>query len=160
MSAVDIGRLVRSLGRTYSELTGDGVIEEQALTPFLKNNENEDLVHKPLPGMELWFWAGTMKLERIVITLIPRTADAPAYKGELPMPFVHQMTQLSIRAILGEPHKSKGPAKLPPPIGVTGGWDAYRLDGSIHPNAEVAIQFLADKSACGLAFRLIDKGHD
>lgn len=160
MSSVDIGRLVRNLGRTYSELTREGVIEKQDLIPFLKNNENEDLVHKPVPGMELWFWADTMRLERIVITLIPRTADTPTYKGELPLPFVHQMTQLSIRAILGEPHKSKGPAKLPFPIGITGGWDAYGLDSSIHPNAEVAIQFLADKSACGLAFRLINKGHD
>lgn len=70
------------------------------------------------------------------------------------------MDQAGVRAVLGEPYRSKGPAKLPPPIGVTGGWDAYRLGKPVHPNAEVAIQFLGDKSASGLAFRLINKGHD
>ena len=70
------------------------------------------------------------------------------------------MDQASVRARLGEPYRSKGPAKLPPPIGTTGGWDAYRLGNTVHPNAEVAIQYLGDKSVSGLSFRLIDKGHD
>ena len=54
----------------------------------------------------------------------------------------------------------RAPIKLPLPAGNTGGWDAYRLDGSLHQNAEVAIQFMADKSVSGLAFRVIKKEDD
>lgn len=160
MDAVTINRLVRGLGRTYSELLTDGLLHEGALAPLFKEGENEDLIQKPAPGIELWFWAETKKLERIVITLSTLIEGDPIYTGELPAPFTHRMDQAGVRALLGEPYRSKGPAKLPPPIGVTGGWDAYRLGKTVHSNAEVAIQFLGDKSASGLAFRLIDKGHD
>ena len=128
--------------------------------PLISEGKNEDLVQKPTPGIELWFWAETRRLERIVITLSALVDGDPVYTGELPNPFTHKMDQAGIRTLLGEPYQSKGPAKLPPPIGVTGGWDAYRLAQVFHPNAEVVVQFLADKSAGGLAFCLIDKGHD
>jgi hypothetical protein len=78
-----------------------------------------------------------------------------------PAPFAHRMDQATtVRTMLGEPYRSKGPAKLPPPIGVTGGWDAYRLARAVHTNAEVVIQFSVDTSASGIAFRLINRGHE
>ncbi|MFD2642341.1 DUF6392 family protein [Pseudomonas japonica] len=160
MNAKEIINLVSSLGRTYKDLVAAGQIQDRALIPLFKEGENEDLIYKPAPGMELWFWAETTRLERIVITLIARTEGTSVYSGELPIPFTHKMDQVSIHEKLGKPDHSKGPAKLPPPFGMTGGWDAYRLDQTIHPNAEVAIQFREDRSASGLAFRLIDKGHD
>lgn len=160
MDAMTINRLVRGLGRTYSDLISEGLLREGGLVPLFKVGENEDFIHKPAPGIELWFWAETKKLERIVITLSTLIGGDPIYTGELPTPFSRHMNQAGVRALLGEPYLSKGPAKLPPPIGVTGGWDAYRLGKTVHPNAEVAIQFLGDKSASSLVFRLIDKGHD
>lgn len=160
MDAMTINRLIRGLGRTYNELLADGLLHEGALTPLFEEGENEDLIQKPAPGIELWFWAETERLERVVITLTTLTEGDPVYTGELPTPFTHNMDQAGVRALLGEPYRSKAPVKLPPPIGVTGGWDAYRLGDALHPNAEVAIQFLGDKSASGLAFRLINKGHD
>ncbi|MFD2640983.1 DUF6392 family protein [Pseudomonas japonica] len=160
MDANTIISLVKGLGRTHEELVMARLIQDTALTPLFKEGDNEDLIHKPVPGISLWFWAETSRLERIVITLVPRDKGIPAYTGELPLPFTRKMNQAGVHAALGVPDRSQGPAKLPLPAGMTGGWDAYRLDRALHHNAEVAIQFMADKSASGLAFRLIDKGHD
>lgn len=160
MDAVMINRLVRGLGRTYEELLADGVIQDSPPTPLFSSGENEDLILKPEPGIELWFWAQTKRLERIVVTLAELVKGDPVYCGELPTPFVHSMDQTSVRAMLGEPYQSRGPAKLPPPIGSTGGWDAYRLGHATHANAEAVAQYLANKSVCGLAFTLVNKGHD
>lgn len=38
---------------------------------------------------------------------------------------------------------SQGPVKMPQPTGMIGGWDAYRLDRSIHPNGKVLFQYTA-----------------
>ena len=160
MEAVTINRLIKGLGRTYEALLADGLVRGAPPTPLFTEGENEDLIQKPAPGIELWFWAETHRLERIVITLSALVDGDPVYTGELPNPFTHKMSQASVRTLLGEPYQSKGPAKLPPPIGVTGGWDAFRLGHTFHPNAEVAIQYLGDHCAAGLAFCLINKGHD
>lgn len=160
MDATTINRFVRALGSTYGELLADGLAQGKMPAPLFNEGENEDLVQQLVPGIELWFWADTSRLERISVTLQQLVDRDTTYTGELPTPFTHNMDQASVRARLGEPYRSKGPAKLPPPIGTTGGWDAYRLGNTVHPNAEVAIQYLGDKSVSGLSFRLIDKGHD
>lgn len=160
MDAVTINRLVKGLGRTYDALLADGLVRGAPLAPLFTEGKNEDLIQKPAPGIELWFWAETRRLERIVITLSALVDGDLVYTGELPNPFTHNMDQTGVRALLGEPYQSKGPAKLPPPIGVTGGWDAYRLGQTYHSNAEVVVQYLGDHSAGGLAFCLMDKGHD
>lgn len=159
MDAVTINRLARGLGRTYEELLSEGVIQGIPV-PLCSEGMNEDLILKPAPGIELWFWAESKRLERVVITLATLVEGDPLYTDELPTPFTHKMDQESVRALLGAPYQSKGPVKLPPPIGVTGGWDAYRLTQTFHPNAEIVVQYLGDKSAAGLAFELIDKDHD
>ncbi|OLS62230.1 DUF6392 family protein [Pseudomonas putida] len=160
MNAEKLISLVKGLGRTYKELIAENLIRNEPLRPLFKEGENEDLIQKVEPGMELWFWEKTERLERITVTLASYFEGETVYVGELPLPFTHKMDQPSVHARLGVPDRSLGPTKLPLPIGMTGGWDAYRLDGSLHQNAEVAIQFGADKVAVGLAFRLIDTGHD
>ncbi|RMI00632.1 DUF6392 family protein [Stutzerimonas nitrititolerans] len=159
MDAVTINRLARGLGRTYDELVSESLIQGSPV-PLFTEGRNEDLIHKPAPGIELWFWAETKKLERVVITLAALVQGDELYTGELPTPFTHRMNQSGVRDLLGDPYQTKGPVKLPPPIGVTGGWDAYRLGQAFHPNAEIVVQYLQDTTAAGLAFELIDKGHD
>ncbi|WP_248804885.1 DUF6392 family protein [Pseudomonas sp. MWU13-2100] len=160
MDAAKINRLVIGLGRTYDELLAEGMIQPGSIKPLFENSQNEDFIHKPEPGIELWFWAETRRLERVVFCLIALAKNEPVYTGELPTPFTLAMDQAGIRTMLGEPYESKGPVKLPLPIGTTGGWDAYRLGVESHPNAKVAAQYLLDKSVCGLVFTLVDKGHD
>lgn len=152
--------LIRRLGCTHSERVKDGLIRDKPLTPLFKAGDNEDLIHEPAPGKSLWFWAGRNKLERIAITLKAQSERELVCIGELPLPFTNKMDQESVHAKLGVPNRLMGSAKLPLPIGITDGWDAYRLDASLHHNAEVAIQFMANQSVSGLAFRLIEKGHD
>lgn len=82
MDAGTINRLVRGLGRTYTELLADGLLHEGTLVPLFKEGENEDLIQKPAPGIELWFWAETKRLERIVITLSTLIEGDPIYTGE------------------------------------------------------------------------------
>lgn len=160
MNAEKLISLVKGLGRTYKELVAEDLVRSEPLRPLFNEGENEDLIQKIEPGMELWFSEDTERLERITITLSAYFKEETVYTGELPLPFTQKMDQPSVHARLGVPDRSMGPTKLPLPIGMTGGWDAYRLDGSLHQNAEVAIQFGADKVAVGLAFRLIDTGHD
>lgn len=160
MNASMIDRWVKYLGFTYEELVAEGLPMNSLPVPLWTDGWNEDLIQYPTPGIELWYSATTRRLERIAITLTEPFSEEPVYAGELPEPFSHRMDQYSIRALLGELYQSKGPAKLPPPIGITGGWDAYRLGQTLHPNAEVAIQYWKDKSVAGLAFCLINKAHD
>lgn len=156
MDAATINRLIRGLGSTYQALLAEGLIQGTSLVPPFNDGESEDLILKLTPGIELWFQAETKILKRIGITLKALVERDTIYTGELPTPFTFPMDQAGIHALLGEPYRCRGPAKLPPPIGVTGGWDAYRLGKSVHPDAEVAIQFLEDRSVSGLAFRLIN----
>ncbi|MDU9390193.1 DUF6392 family protein [Pseudomonas sp. zfem002] len=160
MSANLITRWTLSLGRTFQGLVREGLLVDGPLFPSSAEGVNEEMICEPVAGVEFWFWQETMRLDRIVITLTARISGISVYKGELPEPFAHGMNQAEVREKLGQPYRSMGEVKLPLPIGLTGGWDAYRLASSTHPNAEVVIQYLSDKSVCGLAFRLIDKGHD
>lgn len=156
MSAKKISQWISGLGRTAHELISTGVVKNEAFLPSPREGSAEDLISKPIPGIELWFGAKTMRLERVIVTLKGRLETIKTYKGDLPLPFTSDMTQLTIREKLGEPYQVGNPVKMPLYIGFTGGWDAYRLHSSIHPNAEIAIQYLADKTVCGLAFCLLD----
>ncbi|WP_294734658.1 DUF6392 family protein [uncultured Pseudomonas sp.] len=160
MDAAKIACLVKGLGQTYGELCGENLLRDGSIKPLFATGENTYFIDKPEPGVELWFWAETMRLERIVFCLIPLAKREPPYTGDLPAPFTRVMSQESLHKMLGVPHESKPPMKLPLPIGVTGGWDSYRLSAEIHRSAKVGAQYLPDKSVCGLAFTLVDMGHD
>lgn len=159
MDAITINRLVRGLGRTYEELRDQGVIPNLPMKPSFDGEDNEDLILAPEPGVELWFWAATRRLERVLFTLTKVVEGELVYSGELPTPFTRAMNQASVRAMLGEPDESKGPVKIPLPGGV-GGWDAYYLGNATHPNAKVVAQYSGDLSVNALAFNLRDSGHD
>jgi hypothetical protein len=103
MEAVTINRLIKGLGRTYEALLADGLVRGAPPVPLFTEGENEDLIQKPAPGIELWFWAETHRLERIVITLSALVDGDPVYTGELPNPFTHKMSQASVRTLLGSP---------------------------------------------------------
>lgn len=86
---------------------------------------------------------------------MPSTTD---YRGELPDLYFSQMTQSDIHSIFGVPKESKGPIKMPEPMGQTGGWESYLLDQEIYPGVKVVFQYTADMQVKTLVFTLIDKG--
>jgi len=159
MDALRINRLIRGLGSTYEELLAEDVIPNLPLEPSFVDDEHEDLIQTPEPGVELWFWAATRRLERVLFTLVVVAEGDSIYTGELPTPYTHEMDQASVRDMLGEPFESKAPLKIMLSTGLWGR-DAYRLGATVHPNARVGFQYRKDNRVCTLGFTLINKGHD
>ena len=159
MNAEMVALWVSSLSGLYSDLLAKGVIPDQPLTPLFEDDDNEDLLQKPIPGVELWFWAKTKRLEQVMIILI-QTVDQPIYTGALPEPFTLHMDQRSVRNGLGVPSESKPPFKLPGGMGMRGGSDSYYLNKDTHPNIMVTLSYLGDLTVNNICFSLIDPGHD
>jgi len=84
------------------------------------------------------------------------TPSTQVYAGELPAPFSARMTQGTVRADFGRPTASKGPIKMPAPLGETGGWDAFRLDERTNKNARVTMQYTKDLIVDALTFSVDD----
>nr|WP_263596467.1 hypothetical protein [Pseudomonas fluorescens] len=82
------------------------------------------------------------------------------YTGELPPPYSSKMTQAGVHSIFGQPMESRGPIKMPKPMGQTGGWESYPLDPVMYPGKKVVFQYTAAMEVKTLVFTLIDKGHD
>ncbi|HBO3041448.1 TPA: hypothetical protein L4Q92_000182 [Pseudomonas aeruginosa] len=158
MDAATIERWILSLGRPYDTLVAEGIIPNLPLQELYKGRDWLDI--EPGDGLELSFWAETKRLEAVYITLLKTTPSTVPYQGELPKPFTPMMSQAEVRANFGEPMASKGPVKMPQPMGMTGGWDAYRLDPATHRNMKLVLQYTADLRVDTLVFTLIDKGHD
>lgn len=158
MNAETIDGLVKSLGKTYDALIMDGLIPNQSLQALY---EGRDRLHMELvPGISLSFWAETRRLEALFITLTKSTPSTVEYRGELPKPFSSVMTKSDIRSEFGEPMQTSGPIKMPQPLGMTGGWDAYPLEPSRYPNTKLIFKYEATMRVKALLFTLVDKGHD
>ncbi|MBN6712532.1 DUF6392 family protein [Pseudomonas capsici] len=158
MGTTTIEGYIKALGETYESLLGQGFFP--STKPWKIFDDDDQFSLNIENGLSLTFHEGTRKLESIFITLIKTTPSTAEYKGLLPRPFVSEMNQSEVHASFGEPMASKGQVKMPKPMGMTGGWDAYRLYPAIHPNAKVVFQYTAALLVNTLVFSLIDKGHD
>ncbi|PAU53186.1 hypothetical protein BZL41_23765 [Pseudomonas sp. PIC25] len=158
MDAATIEHWIKNLGRSYDALVADGVVPSQPLQELYEGRERVCI--EPEPGLELSFWAETRRFETLFITLFKTTPSTVEYKGELPKPFSPVMAKTGVHATFGEPMASKGPVKMPQPMGMTGGWDAYRLDPGTYPNTKVIFKYTSALMVDTLVFTLIDKGHD
>ncbi|WP_347168911.1 DUF6392 family protein [Pseudomonas salmasensis] len=159
MDAVTISRLVGGLGFPYRKLVSEGLIQDLLLKRLFDTSDNEELIQNPEPGVKLWFWAETKRLEQVMIVLI-QTVGQPVYVGQLPQPFKLDMDQRYVREVLGAPTKSKLSVKLPGGLGVRGGADIYYLDQKAHPNVMVTLSYLENLRVNNISFSLIDSGHD
>ncbi|EIM15276.1 DUF6392 family protein [Pseudomonas chlororaphis] len=159
MSTITIQQWINGLGRTYEQLVAAGVVPNSPLIPLFEGSDNDDLIQRPAPGVELWFGAKNRCLEQVMIALLP-TVGQPVYTGSLPSPFSLEMDQKSVRNALGEPMASQGPVTLPGGRGKRGGSDTYRLSAETHLNAKVTLGYLENLAVNNISFSLIDKGHD
>lgn len=158
MSIQKIEAWISSLGQVYELLVAAKVIPDQPLVELYKGRERLNL--KPEEGINLSFWRETRCLETLSITLKKTTPSTIEYKGSLPAPYTLEMSQSDVRAIFGDPFESKGPFKMPLPMGLTGGWESYKLDAAAHQNIKVVFKYTAAMQVDTLVFTLIDKGHD
>jgi len=158
MNAEKIESWIKNLGSNYDDLIAQGLFFDtapEALYP------DADLLDMDLDaGVSLTFWAETKRLETLFVTLKKMMPELIEYKGELPSPYVLEMTQSDVHKIFGEPMESRGPIKMPQPMGQTGGWESYPLDPAVYPGKKVVFQYTAAMEVKTLVFTLIDKGHD
>lgn len=157
MNDMNIEEAISSLGRNYDDLVSLGVINGQPLKELYPGRDNLHL--NPKPGISLSFWAESKRFEALFVTLKKTTPSTVEYKGCLPEPFTIEMTQSDVHANFGEPMESRGPIKMPEPMGQTGGWESYALDSTVYPGKKVVFQYTAAMEVKTLVFTLIDKGH-
>lgn len=158
MDAKTIEGYIKALGSTYESLPSRGFFPSPKPWKVFDDDDQFSLTIEN--GLSLTFHEGTRKLESVFVTLTKTTPSTAEYKGHLPKPFVSKMTQSDVYACFGEPMASKGQVKMPQPMGMTGGWDAYQLDPAMHPAAKVVFQYTAALVVNTLVFSLIDKGPD
>ncbi|WP_420233161.1 DUF6392 family protein [Pseudomonas sp. ABY48] len=157
MKSFELEVLVERIGSQYEVLVSEGILPDQPLTEMYEGRVRLELELEP--GIELEFWRETRRFETLFVTLIRTIPSMSKYEGELPIPYMLEMTQSDVHAIFGEPMASKGPIKMPVPIGMTGGWDSYPLDPELYPGKKVVFQYTQDMRVKTLVFTLIDKGH-
>ncbi|MBN2977866.1 DUF6392 family protein [Pseudomonas lactucae] len=157
MDAVTISRLVGGLGFSYHKLVSQGLIQNLLLKRLFDASDNEELIQNPEPGVKLWFWAETKRLEQVMIILV-QTVGQPVYSGQLPQPFKLDMDQQYVREALGVPTETKPPVKLPGGMGGRGGADIYYLDQTAHSNVMVTLSYLENLRVNNISFSLINSG--
>jgi hypothetical protein len=157
MRVAELEVLIERMGCQHEILVSEGILPDQSLTEMFEGDDRLGLETEP--GIEMEFWRETRRLETLFVTLIRTTPSTKEYKGELPALYMAQMTQSDVHAIFGKPMASRGPTKMPVPIGMTGGWDSYPLDPERYPGKKVIFQYTQDMRVKTLVFTLIDKGH-
>ncbi|WP_339492142.1 DUF6392 family protein [Pseudomonas sp. EA_15y_Pfl2_R67] len=157
MKPFELEVLIERVGSQYEVLVDEGILPDQPLAEMFEGDDQ--LWLEPESGIDLKFWRETRRLETLFISLIQTTPSTKEYKGELPAPYVSKMTQSDVHTIFGEPMASKGPIKMPVPIGMTGGWDSYPLDPERYPGKKIVFKYTEDMRVDTLVFTLIDKGH-
>ncbi|AKV09339.1 MULTISPECIES: DUF6392 family protein [Pseudomonas] len=158
MTNTNIEAWIDNLGQSYNDLIALGIVPDQPLKELYPGRDKLHL--NPEVGIALSFWAESKQLETVFVTLIKTTPSTVEYKGELPTPYKLALTQSDVHALFGEPMESRGPIKMPQPMGQTGGWEAYPLDPAVHPGKKVVFQYTAAMEVKTLVFTLIDKGHE
>lgn len=157
MDAKTIEYWMKSLGRHYEALVAEGAIPD---TPLSELYTGRDLLTlKPGNGLELIFWAQTMRLETLNIVLLTTMEGMTSYEGELPTPFLPVMDRSSVRAAFGPPMASKGFTRLPLNTSI-GGCDAYLPGPGTALNTKLILTYADTLQVKTLTFTLVDKGHD
>lgn len=156
MNEKTINSWINSLGHTYAELTEKSEIPKLPLQPLFKGSDNEDLIMSPAIGVEMWFDTEELKLQQIIISLLPTDEGISIYTGTLPEPFSQITDQAKARSVLGEPHQSLSERVIPGSGGkIFGGWDGYYLDQS--KQRRVGFRYTKEKAVCAIGFKLTEK---
>lgn len=147
---------IKNLGGSYDHLVHQGVIANQPLQDLYGGGESLEL--EPVHGVELSFWADTMRFEAIQIDLGGLlNGNGPVYTGVLPPPYNIATSQQQVRAIFGSPLRTHGAMDIPDSILTMGGWDTYQVQPTLHEAVLVDFQYSADLRVDRLVFSLLDR---
>ncbi|NBF03042.1 pyocin immunity protein [Pseudomonas sp. Fl5BN2] len=151
-----IDELVKSLGRTYPEMIASGMYLPGG-PPKGIFEDSDTLSMSPGPGIELGFWARNQRFEDLFVTFLKGFEGEQTYTGSLPYQLKTKMNQAWVRSQYGEPLESGAPYRIPV-LGMTGGWDCYRLP-SISKDINVLFKYNTEMEVDGVVFRLNEKSH-
>ena len=154
MDSNNMERLIRNLGCSYEALIDNELIVGLPLQSLYDDDNSLEI--EPAPGVELVFWAETLRFEVIHITITDdQQHGLSIFEGSLPEPYSAIADQASARKILGEPIVSKTAMELQG-TGLSG-WDTYQLDTKLHPAALIDLQYTNRLCVVKIQFSLIDK---
>ncbi|MHC8401268.1 DUF6392 family protein [Pseudomonas sp. MDT1-17] len=158
MNTMNVEKWMDNLGETHDNLVALGIVPTEPLKELYPGRDHLHI--NPELGIALSFQAETKQFESLFVTLIKTTPSTSKYEGQLPLPYMSKMNQSDVHAVFGDPMESRGPIKMPEPMGQTGGWESYPLDPLIYPGKKVVFQYTASMEVKTLVFTLIDKGHE
>ncbi|AZD79817.1 hypothetical protein C4K15_3250 [Pseudomonas chlororaphis subsp. aurantiaca] len=156
MNAAMIDDLVKSLGLTYSEMITSGMYLPGE-SPKGMFEDVDTVAMWPEAGIELEFWASTQRFEALYISLQKSFPEESIYKGSLPYQLIPRMSQDWVRSQFGSPLESGAPYRIPV-LGMTGGWDVYRLPG-VPKSTQVAFKYNVEMDVEMVVFELNEKSH-
>lgn len=158
MSEFKLDDWLKNLGQSQDTLISRGMISNE---PLIELYPGTDTLHlEPEVGIDFGFWAETKILEVICITLHKITPSEVVFTGRLPAPYESLKSQELVREYFGQPSETKGPMRLPLPLGEVGGWDLYKLESKGYSNVRVVFKYTVELKVKGLAFALIDTGRE
>lgn len=158
MNAQQLESYLRNLGVSHDELVAKGIVSSGK---FIEVYPGAWTVYlEPVPGLTLSFWAEDKKFESLIFSLAETSTSKIVYQEKLPEPYARCVTRENALEILGEPVESKGPFKMPQPMGEVGGWDKFSLVGRQYPGLVIIVKYDVAMKVVGLAFAVAKTGFD
>lgn len=145
---IDVNQCLALLNKTYAELVENGLNPKLRFWKLFPGDD--DFYLEPLPGVIYKFEAKSKVLQSINVCMIKRVEEQPEFKGSLTSPY-GCLTQEMVRENWGDPVRSRGPFRLPSPVGQTGGWDMYSLASQGYEDFDLVYQYVADLRVSGIA---------
>ncbi|MGB9089109.1 MAG: DUF6392 family protein [Pseudomonas farsensis] len=149
---IELNAYLDHLGKTHVELLEHGLVDD---SPFIEVYPGSlTLYLQPQAGLDLAFLAETKQLESVMYTLLKLVPEDVLFAGELPEPYASCKKLDDVRGRFGAPHASKGPLRLPDPLGEVGGWDGYSMTGEGREHLRVVFKYDADLTVFCISFGL------
>jgi len=158
MNAQQLKSYLLNLGKFHPELVANDVVPSDHLIEIYPGSWSVYLTLSP--GLELRFWAEDKRFESVILSLAETTTSKVVYSQGLPEPYASCVTREAALTVFGNPVESKGPFKMPLPMGQVGGWDKFSLEGQGHPGLVVIFSYDVHMNVKRLSFALAKSGFD
>jgi hypothetical protein len=156
MNAQELDSYLSGFGKSHGELVAEGVLPSGDL---LEIYDGSLTVYREIyPGMYFNFWAEDQKFESLILARAETATSKDIYYESLPEPYSGCTTREATLKLLGEPIQSKGPRKMPSPLGDSGGWDRFEVVG--YEELDVLFRYDVALNVVHLAFGLKVSGYD
>ncbi|MBK4992571.1 hypothetical protein IAE39_000745 [Pseudomonas sp. S37] len=156
MNAQELDSYLNGFGKSHSELVTEGLLPSGDLIEIYDGSLA--VFREICPGMYFNFWAEDQRFESLTFSLAETATSKDIYQENLPEPYSGCTTREATINLLGEPIQSKGPHKMPSPLGDSGGWDRFELAG--HEELDVLFRYDIALNVVILAFGLKVSGYD